>query len=504
MLKKTVLCEKEFLRFLKTVNIDEGMELKQEHIGIVLMPWLTTPVPWYSMVMGLLLRNKGYKVSLIVNDMWLDCKYPVPYYKHIEQAKEIIKVIKRNVVIRKQFNVVYLSRCGKNILTIEDEEKLQKLAEIATVRQFTSSGMADTQEYKEATEIWKNIFREFYPNILSLLSSGYWEKLIIPGGSFVDSGLFLEVALKYGITAITYDSSPTSAFIGINGCASRNVNLKEAVVDLLEQGEGRKVYEKAMNILEMRKNGKNDIAPHMGREIVQKSEYRGRKTETGYDVVIFMNVEHDTAAIGTHQIFKNDLEWIRETVKYIVERTNLKVAIREHPLQRLFGETTLSSRIKELEIENRVCFFDYNANVNSYDLVEKAKVVLVGTSTIGLEALLCGKRVVLECECYYASLNGVGQAKTKEQYWDYILEAVSQPLCQEQAEKEEVAMYYYLTQMYGSIREGFSAQPNSFLAGMRCSFDELQEREDVSVQVDCIIEEKPLCLMLYQRDSASE
>ena len=111
-----------------------------------------------------------------------------------------------------------------------------------------------------------------------------------------------------------------------------------------------------------------------------------------------------------------------------------------------------------------------------------------------------GKSVILESDCYYGGAKCIKQAKTKEQYFQSILDAVDQPMHMTQAEKEEVGVYYYLTQLYGSVRNGFSAQPSSFEEGIKEPFDRLCMREDVKIQIDCMIEEKPLCLALYQRD----
>lgn len=491
--------KKQFEKFLETIHINEGI-MESQKVGILVCPWMNTAVPWYSITIGAILRRRGYKVALIVNDMWISCKYPIPYYKYKEQCKAILKLVKRNKIIQQYFDVIYLSQIEKAVLTTEDEAKLNELAQIATVRQFGSSGKAGTAEYEKATENWKNIFNEFYPNILSVLLKEQWKKIIIPGGLFLDSGLFFEAAKKNDVTIVTYDASPSSVFIGIDTCAARNGNVKEAVDILIEQNKGHELYEKALKILKSRKSGEKDIAPHMNLNVIQKCSYEEMGIGNSYDVVIFMNVENDTAALGTHSIFQNDLDWISETVKYILEKTNLTVAIREHPLQRLFGESELSSKIKELKTSDRVCFFNYDDDVNSYRLIEASKAIVVCTSTVGLEAAMYGKSVILESDCYYGGAKCIKQAKTKEQYFQSILDAVDQPMHMTQAEKEEVGVYYYLTQLYGSVRNGFSAQPSSFEEGIKEPFDRLCMREDVKIQIDCMIEEKPLCLALYQRD----
>lgn len=490
-----------FKKFLSTVHI-ENNKMNKNSVGILVCPWIQTPVPWFSITLGLMLRQKGENVTLIVNDLWIDCKYNIPYYKYKKQDKIIVDLIKRNKVINKYLDVLYLSTLQEEELTCNDIELISNLGHIAAIRQFDGSGEADTEEYKVAVENWKRIFKEFYPYILSVFSKKSWDKIIVPGGLFLESGLFFQTARNNDVSVISYDASLSSVFLGINACGARNSNVKDAIPIICEMGLREELYRKAEQVLNSRRFGKKDSAPHLNSEIVQMHSYETAGSNFSYDVTIFMNVEADTAALGTHTVFQNDLEWITETIDYLIKNTDYKIAIREHPLQRQFGENKLSSRIEKMAIqyENRVHFIKYNADINSYNLIERSKAIIVCTSTIGLESAILGKQVVLESTCYYGEMSFVKKAKTREEYFQFIIDAVENPTVITKEEKKDAGVCYYLTQHYGSIVTDFSPQPVPFMNWVKESFEWLLQSENVNILLECIIDETPLYLKLFMRD----
>ena len=46
-----------------------------------------------------------------------------------------------------------------------------------------------------------------------------------------------------------------------------------------------------------------------------------------------LNQSYDLSALNRHYIFKNQTDWILQTIKYVIENTNEKIAIRRHPVE---------------------------------------------------------------------------------------------------------------------------------------------------------------------------
>ena len=73
-----------FLRSLKRHNVSRAHVSDGPPIGVVIMPWVRTPVPWYATMLALGLERRGRQVILL----WDDTEFP-------REASEQNRVIRR-------------------------------------------------------------------------------------------------------------------------------------------------------------------------------------------------------------------------------------------------------------------------------------------------------------------------------------------------------------------------------------------------------------------------
>lgn len=505
MIKKSPfeISGEQFLKFLDAVYISVD-EKKEGNIGILLCPWLEMPLPWYSITLALLLKNEGYKnVSLVFNDLWLNYDGFLPYNNYKGQAKLIKKIICKNKIIKNNLNVIYLSTLQAKNISKNLCESISKLSRIAAVRYFEGSGNYGTFKYKKMESCFEDIFDYFAPYFECFVTKYNWDKLIIPGGLFLESGLLLECAVENNVAVVTYDASFSSAYIGNITPAARLMDIPSTVETLKECINPKDIYFKAMQIMQQRRAGKADIVPWVDSGIIQTAQY-GNSRLGSYDIAFFLNIESDAAALGAHGLFENDYQWITETLEYLIHNSNFTIVIREHPMQRNFGRTKLSEIIHGYTKNERVHYYEYDADVNSYDLIEQSKVILVLASTVGMEAAMCGKRVVLESNCYYSGASFVKHAKNREEYFQYIIDAVNEDSIVSEEKRWEAGLYYYLTQKYGSIRTTFLPQPNGFDEWVQKDFQDIASDEKVKIILKALMDGEPLCLKLYNREVSYE
>ena len=50
--------------------------------------------------------------------------------------------------------------------------------------------------------------------------------------------------------------------------------------------------------------------------------------------VLTLNQSFDTAALGRHHVFSSQMEWITETVAWVLKNTDDTVVVRQHPIER--------------------------------------------------------------------------------------------------------------------------------------------------------------------------
>lgn len=487
----------EYKKFLKTVNFDEKKEKGRKcKIGILITPWLNTPVPWYGITIGLLLMNKGYsEITFIISDIW---NRKLSYYNdQKKQLKKIIKVLKCRYLKKLQIDVLNLSQVKEAQIDAEDKAIISYYAKLNTIKYIGNSVSDKKHEYiyKE----WKTVYYNMCGKIKGCAELE-WDRLIIPGGMFQETGLFLEIFKNKKTDVITYDSGAGRYKVGIGVCAAQNGNVGSTANYILANEKNiNKIADEARNILLNRMQMRPELSVVGKGKVIQNVAYQDEYEDGKYQVVIFTNLEFDTAALGTHDVFENDYVWIEKTVQFILENTKANIAIRQHPLQRQFEHIiTNEENIKNLFKGNdRVTFIDYKAKVNSYNLVNNAKVVIVNTSTIGLEAGMLGKPVITESHCYYKDAGFVKYSDTEEGYYNSIKMSLTEEKGANEKEQLEAAVYYYLTQKCSSILTDFTPQPTDFELWSKKSFEELCEDRTISYMLNAIIDLQPIDRQMY-------
>lgn len=496
MLRKRDKTFRKYLDFLKTVSIDENIKkINKYKIGILLTPWMGLPVPWYGITIGLILKSKGYSdITFVVNDLWDEKNIFYSGYK--TQVDSILKMLKKKYLKEFKFNILKLSNVPEMTLDAVDEDVVSHYANLNTIKYLGNS--INDQMHEDIFNKWLELYHNMGGKIKGCAGLG-WERFIIPGGMFQETGLFLKIFNKKNINIITYDSGAERYKIGINVCAAQNGNVSETANYILKQNKNLDVIESdAKKILLNRMQMRPELSIVGRGKIIQNIAYEDCINEK-YDIVLFTNLEFDTAALGTHDVFKNDYMWITETIQFIIQNTNASVAIRQHPLQRQFKHiTTNEESIKKLIKENdRVTFINYDEKVNSYNLIDNAKVIIVNTSTIGLEAGLLGKMVITDSHSYYSSAAFVRYCNSKEQYFDNIEKVLREEIQAKEENKLEAAVYYFLTQKCSSVLTDFTPQPDDFECWSRKGFRELSDDRAIEYMVNAIIELKSVDRQIY-------
>jgi hypothetical protein len=122
--------------------------------------------------------------------------------------------------------------------------------------------------------------------------------------------------------------------------------------------------------------------------------------------VLYTNLVWDTAVFGRDLGFPSIAEWLRQSVEWFRARPDRQLVIRIHPAEDLrpSQETKekLSDLVRGLALPPNVKLVPSAAPVSSYALMDAASVVMVYTSTAGLEAALSGKQVLVAARVYYA------------------------------------------------------------------------------------------------------
>src|SRR5574340_752509 len=458
-------------KLVSEFNIERPPKRDAIRFAVVVLPWMGTNVHWFSLVCGLFFAAAGNKVTFIVDDL--------PFGEHGLRYRFVLGGIYWVLhMLRGHHDIIYLS---DHILTTPlDSVSLQsvdRLAELNAVWALRGEMKEDGRQRYKAMAIRQ--LGVSYRAIASVLEGNRYDVMHVPGGVWGASGIWVEHARGAGVRVSSFDSGGYGTLmLAVNGIASQLQDIPRAFSLLKEHATSREedafIVESALAEIGRRRSGTDKFASQM--QGVREVDAR-----FGGAVLVALNSSWDSAALGLHALFENSSQWIVETTKYLLENTSVPVIVRQHPAERLEIART-SDDYRSLLTSHfgphpRLHYIAADEPVNSYDLLEQVRAVVVYTSTIGIEAAAHGKAVVTPSHSYYSDLGFVWQATSLIQYQKLLSDAAAGRYIVTQAMRDDALCCYYLTQCCNWVFWPFN--PEGFTEWSRYDLTQLCQHEKV-------------------------
>jgi hypothetical protein len=224
----------------------------------------------------------------------------------------------------------------------------------------------------------------------------------------------------------------------------------------------------------------------------QVSAYRGWAGEP-FDIVLPMNVFDDAAALGRNRYFKDAKEWILETVDFVMNQTQASIVVREHPAARRLDWPDQFGKMLQERFggQPRFRFVGCREDVNTYALIEGAKLVLPHSSTVGVEAALMGKQVLLDTGVYYAGLGFVERGNSKEDYFLKLKGLLEKGGALEEDKRERAWVCYFYGQVCNFVIGQFTPQPEDFRVWVSRNWRDVIEWQAVKTSLAVLGDARP-------------
>ena len=129
-------------------------------------------------------------------------------------------------------------------------------------------------------------------------------------------------------------------------------------------------------------------------------------------VPIFTNVVFDTSQGHANVVFEHMFEWLDEVLRAVKSHPDTLFVVRAHPdelrpgkeSRETVSEWIEKNRVKDLE---NIIYIAHDVYISSYELIRRAKFVMVYNSTIGLEASIMGRPVLCAGKARYTQISTV-------------------------------------------------------------------------------------------------
>lgn len=461
---------------------------EQKRVAITIGPYLFTQVPWFNAVLGLLYLKRGWDVSFVVDDLLFGDKAEFEFQCGV--IKPVIDLLAR------RFQIIRLSEQGDAQISDQiDHPQLERLALLNAIwrKQSTEPSAALNQ----LTEEYRGTFSRTLRKVRTAFDATKADHWVVPHGIFGNSCIFAWEGSVRGIRVATYDAALGSVIVGSDDVAGYQSDIPKVFERRLffsNDDLRRRCIQFARDERKLRVLGTD-------KNRSQLLSYRDDQQSRKFDIVMPLNVDYDSAALGKHRLFDNSFEWTIETVKHVLQNTNASIAVRQHPAERFENvQRDLAAIAQTIGQHPRFHFFSATDLVNSYQLIDRSSLVLPMTSTIGVEAAMTGKRIILESSAYYSQLTFAERATSKQNYFDLISLAANDPNSQPQTQQqiEEAELCFFLI-CVNQIFTTFTPMPDDFENWVKNDLHEIAVDPATEDIMDSLEKDVPACLLRAQR-----
>ena len=460
-------------------------------VGVVVQPWVCTAVPWYSIVLAIGLARRGRKIVVL----WDDTGFPQPRLD--EQNRVIGGVL---AYVGRYFPVLRLSEQAAHPQRESDAPAIVELAE-QNVAWRLRGAKPEAEDVSLARDIRASLEHSM-PFVRSALSRAGVDCLVLPGGIYGSSGLFRLAADELGCRVASFDADLRVVQVCVDGIAAQGSDLPRAFDTLWSASEETK--RQAITIARNEFQRRTETSDRYGFQAVPAQADR---SDTDGCVLIPLNVEWDSAALGKRLHFESTADWVTSTITMVLEMNVGPVVVRQHPSERrkfqrsrLDVASILSERFGD---DPRCRFVAAGDPVNTYDLVDSARLVLPFVSTVGVEAAAIGKPVLVSGASYYADLGFVWSATSRDEYFSLLRRGLQGDLEVLPDQRDRGWTCYYLAAVRNRIWTDFTPQPDDFWNWCRRDPDSLFADPEVSDILEAIDRDVPASLLRHRRLSSS-
>jgi len=458
--------------------------------GVVVMPWVATPLPWYGMALGIALRDRGRPVTLI----WDDTDFEEAGAPDRREQNELIgSVVDR---LAGEFPVIRLSR--SRALPPQDGDDLEVARLVGLNESWALRGGTPRRVDIERRARIERDLTATLARLRGALADHEFEYLVLAGGAWGSSGLFLLAGAEAGVRVSTYDAGQGWVLAANRGVASH-------------QGEVADVFR------QLWRDDLDGLGPWVE---AGRDEFRARRVGTDrtefqlveagtadvdfpVDVLVPMNVDHDAAALDRHVHFTDTTEWISETVAFVLERSEAHIVVRQHPSERRALERSRLDVGAHLErrfgSHPRVHYIGAEEPISTYDLLDRARFVVPFVSTIGIEAAALGKPVLPAGAGYYNDLGFVHVPRSRAEYFSLLDRGIAGTLPEFEHQTERAWLCYYLSQCCNRVWTDFTPQPADFWKWCEQAPEAVFASDGVADIVTSVDDDVPLALVRHSR-----
>lgn len=457
-------------------------------LGILVAPWISTPTPFFAIELGLLCRLSGHPVTLILDTANVLGSASKP--REVAAIRETISCLPAAVSFLDAEDAGLGTRPASSSYTF-----IPELLQENSVRY--AKGESGASAFLSSQPHWEMEAVREAMRIERLLSGNTFGGMLIPGGVWGLSGIYLHLARRLAIPFTTYDSGAGQLFLSKQSAAAHFGDIPTSLALLLNEASTsvlREAVGMAREALEKRIRGEDMFN-------LQRAPKTGKKEDL--DILVVLNRRCDTAALCRHRLFRSVSEWLGALLNWVTSKRDISIMIRQHPCERLpeyRGQEDWNELFAPFtSLGKRFRFIRAEEDVNTYDLIESAKVVLPFTSRVGIEAAMLGKPVILAADCYYENCGFTINPVDPAAYFTAIEKALAGVCATTEDQTKKAELVYYLMECCTFVETRLTPQPADFSDWLSVPPHELSKRSEIQTIICCATGKNTLATLTHRK-----
>lgn len=472
----------------------------------------------YCITLFLILKWKKYDVKLIVDNLSWTGDIEL-YEGYCEDCRKIQKeVIHRLEQIVPKEDIVYIDAYGISEISEEDKQECQRIAEYSAMWQKGKN--LQNIRYMSVELVEEKFAEVFLQNIgyvKAFFEKSKFDMINISTALHKRAGIIAYIGKKNGIRITSQDGTRGIMELSADGVAGHADDIPRLMKgDWITVKEEERILEAAGEMADMRfttvasDSGVEDLQQFY--KMIESKGYNcinwqmpGDSTGRIFDVIIPLNVVCDATAIGVLTPFGDVKQWLKETLDFLISKLKVSVLLRDHPClkvdesyrQSLDMESWAPEILEPYKGNSLLYYAKFDEEMNLYQYIKQSRVVLPWTTTVGVEAALMQKNVVVHTDASYSDSAFVMRAHSKEEYFSLIKKCLSSDkwlVSDAAVGYREALMYFYygmfrhLGTVFTNYDENYRCVNHTWLS---MSFEELLRGEGVAEVVQIIADGIP-------------
>lgn len=322
-----------------------------------------------------------------------------------------------------------------------------------------------------------------------------FDKIILNHGIYVPQGVICDISKKSNIKIITYTNAyRKNSFIFNYDDTYHRTMIDEETKDWEDMILDSKKEKTIMNYLKSRKTGKNDMFYYFKNPSFKiENLLLQHQVDLSKPILgLLTNIIWDAQIIYKNNIYKNMIEWLIDTIKYLSKRNDIQVVVRCHPGE-VHSDRVSNQKVKATILERitnipeNLKIIDSSSDISTYSFASYCNTMIIYATKLGMEFSPFGNKIICAGESYIKNKKITLDPKDRSEYYKLLdkFPNIKDPSVENILRAKKYAYHYFFrrTVQINTLESKIKSWPPFHIP--EDSFKKIYDNKDIGLKLLC-------------------